>query len=162
MKTTTSLLAITVLIGSSCFATAQEKPKRPERPIAAEILKKFDKDADGKLSEEERAAMKEDRKQMKGKPSDEILKKFDKDADGKLSDEEKATMKTEMEAKRKMLFEKYDANKNGKLDPEEAAAARAAGEEIPPPPRGHGGKGKGKKDGPPAMDGDKPEAPPAE
>ena len=57
-----------------------------------EILKKFDKDGDGKLSQEERQAMREDRKaEIEARHAD-MIKKFDKDGDGKLSDEERAAM----------------------------------------------------------------------
>ncbi len=49
------------------------------------MLKKFDKDGDGKLSTEERKALMKSRKA-------EMLKKFDKDGDGKLSAEERKAM----------------------------------------------------------------------
>lgn len=55
--------------------------------------------------------------------------------------EEKAAKKAEMAEKKKALLEKYDENKNGKLDPEEVEKAKAAGEKIP----GKGGKKGGKK-----------------
>ncbi|MFT4176852.1 MAG: EF-hand domain-containing protein [Luteolibacter sp.] len=90
MKTTT-LITLGVLAGSLSFAAAQEgttEKTKPERKIPAEVLEKFDKDGDGKLSEEEKAAMKEARKK-------EMLEKYDKDGDGKLSDEEKAAMKAD-------------------------------------------------------------------
>ena len=48
-------------------------------PNREEMIKKFDKDGDGKLNEEERAAVREE---MKGR-KDELLKKFDADGDGK-------------------------------------------------------------------------------
>ena len=48
-------------------------------------MKKFDKDGDGKLNEEERA---EARKTMEARRQ-EALKKFDKDGDGKLNEEER-------------------------------------------------------------------------
>jgi len=47
------------------------------------FLEKYDKDGDGKLSEEERAAAKEAW----------MLKRYDKDGDGKLSEEEKKAMR---------------------------------------------------------------------
>ena len=49
------------------------------------MIKKFDKDGDGKLNEEERKAAEEARKA-------EMLKRFDKDGDGKISDEERKAM----------------------------------------------------------------------
>ena len=146
------LITLGALIGTCSFAAAQdaaptpppappeqgEKAKRPERPqrqIPPAILKKFDTDGDGKLSQEEGKAMREARQA-------EMLKKYDKDGDGKLSDEEKKARDEEMAAKRKAIVEKYDANKNGKLEPEEMKAAMDAGEEMPWGGRGPGGGGK--------------------
>ncbi len=70
--------------------------------------------------------------------------------------EEKKARREAMEAQRKMLLEKYDADKDGKLSPDEIKTARDAGEEIPMV-RGPGGGPRGKKGGP---DGEGP--PPAE
>ena len=64
MKTTT-LMIIGTLIGASAFATAQDKPKRDGRGpgggggFPPEVIEKFDtdKDGDGKLSDEEKAAI---------------------------------------------------------------------------------------------------------
>ena len=59
------------------------------RPSREEVMKKFDKDGDGKLSEDERA---EARKAMEARRA-EMIEKFDKDGDGKLNeDERKAAM----------------------------------------------------------------------
>ena len=57
------------------------------------MMKKYDKDGDGKLGEDERKAMMEDRKA-------EFIKKHDKDGDGKLSDEEKAEARKAMGGRR--------------------------------------------------------------
>ena len=69
------------------------------------MIKRFDKNGDGKLSDDEKA---EAQKALKGKKGaarpaklTEALKKFDADGDGKLSDEEKATAKKELAEKRK-------------------------------------------------------------
>ena len=86
MKSTPSL-ALAVLLGTCGFAAAQEKPKRSDRPIAQEMLKKFDKDGDGKLSDEEKKARRET---MVAKRK-ELLEKYDADKDGKLSPEEMKT-----------------------------------------------------------------------
>ncbi len=81
------------------------------------MIEKFDKDGDGKLSEEERAAAKAARPQKpagegaegqgprgKGKMNPEMRKKmiekFDKDGDGKLSEEERAAAKAAREARK--------------------------------------------------------------
>ncbi len=159
---TTKLITLAAMIGTCSFAAAQGQPNRPDRPIPPEMLKKYDKDGDGKLSDEERKTM---RDEMKATREAEMLKKYDKDGDGKLSDEEKATMQADLEAQHKALLEKYDANKNGKLEPEEIKAARDAGE-IVPMGRGMGGGpggprgARGGKGGPPPAG--TPEAPPAQ
>lgn len=52
--------------------------------------------------------------------------KYDADQDGKLSDQEKAAKKAAKEAEHKAkLLAKYDANKNGTLDPDEEAKCKA-------------------------------------
>ncbi len=125
----TKLMIMGALIGTCSFAAAQDKPGeggregRPGRQVPPEVLKKFDKDGDGKLSPEEAKAAREARQA-------EMLKKYDKDGDGTLSDEEKKAMADDMAAKRKALLEKYDTDKNGKLDPEERKAAADAGEDL--------------------------------
>ncbi len=159
---TTKLITLGVLLGTCAFASAQGGPPgdgpRPggKRPVPAAVLKKFDKDGDGKLSEDERKAMQdarqEERKAMNAK--------YDKDGDGKLSEDERAAMRADMEAQHKALLEKYDADKNGKLDPEEAEAAIAAGEKLPPM-RGPGGKGGPKGKGGPGAPPEGGAPPPA-
>lgn len=71
------------------------------------MIKRFDKNGDGKLSDEEKA---EAQKALKGKKGEarpaagkltEAMKKFDADGDGKLSEEEKAAVKKELAEKRK-------------------------------------------------------------
>lgn len=151
MKLTTPL-ALAVLLGTCGFAAAQDKPKRPDRPIPPEMLKKFDKDSDGKLSDDERKAMREEMKAMNGKREAEMLKKFDTDGDGKLSDEEKIARREAMEARRKELLEKYDADKDGKLSPDEMKTARDAGEELPMVRGPRGKKGGPDGEGPPAAE----------
>ena len=78
------------------------------RPSREEVMKKFDKDGDGKLSEEERAAARAEMQKrreaggLKGKGSEkqaEMLKKFDKDGDGKLSEDERTAMREAMKGK---------------------------------------------------------------
>ncbi len=163
----TQLFALGALISTCTFATAQDKSQPPagaKREIPAEVLAKFDTDHDGKLSPEERKVMHQEMKAMEEKHHAAMLAKYDKDGDGKLSEAEKATMKADMKAKREALLVKYDANKNGKLDPEEVKAAREAGEELPPMhrPGGKGGKdGKG-KGGAADDQADQPPAAPAE
>ena len=53
-----------------------------------EILAKFDKDGDGKLSREERRAMFDEAR----KKREALIKKYDADGDGKLNDAEKTKL----------------------------------------------------------------------
>ena len=71
------------------------------------MIKRFDKNGDGKLSDDEKA---EAQKSLKGKKGEarpavgklsEAMKKLDTDGDGKISDEEKAAAKKELAEKRK-------------------------------------------------------------
>ncbi|MFT3992041.1 MAG: hypothetical protein QM680_11585 [Luteolibacter sp.] len=93
---TTSLLTLGALFGTLAFAVAQETETAPEKPkherkVSAEDLQKYDKDGDGKLSDDEKKALKKDRKK-------EQLEKYDTDKDGKLSDTEKEAMKADRKA----------------------------------------------------------------
>ena len=152
---TIELITCGVFFATCTLVSAKEKPTRPPGPpreVPAEVLAKFDKDGDGKLSKEEREAMREERKAK-------MLEKFDADGDGKLSDAERETMREAMKAKREELLKKYDANANGRLDPEEIKAARDAGEEVPDFGGGPGGPKRGGPGGKPPHGGGKPGGP---
>ena len=60
MKKISTILAATMLAGGLCAYAEKEERKKggpPEgRPSREELLKKFDKDGDGKLNEDERKA----------------------------------------------------------------------------------------------------------
>ena len=143
MKATT-LITMGALIGTCTFATAEDKPKRPDGPkreVPAEMLEKFDADKDGKLSPDEKKAMHEEMKARMEARKAKMLEKYDTDKSGELSDTEKEAMKADMQARHKALIEKYDADKDGKLSREEVKAARDAGEELPPMGPGPGGPG---------------------
>jgi hypothetical protein len=56
------------------------------------MLKKYDKNTNGKLDDDEKAAMKKDR--------EEAMKKYDKNGDGKLDDTEKAAQKEDQKKKK--------------------------------------------------------------
>ena len=153
MKKFLTILATVML---ACGLSA--KPERPEReggkkggppegrPSREEMIKKFDKDGDGKLNDDEKAEL---RKAMasKGGPGGRrlpphLLKKFDKDGDGKLSEDERAELRKGMEARRKEFMAKFDKDGDGKLNEEERKAAMAAR-----PGRGPGDKPGGKRPG---------------
>jgi len=88
--------AIAVLAGlATASGTPEEEEGRKHRhhPGIKQLIEKFDKDGDGKLSAEERKAAGEARKA-------EFLKKFDKDGDGKISAEEKKAIAEEWRSRR--------------------------------------------------------------
>jgi len=128
------LMTVFLSLGTANSLFAKDgKGAEGKRKMPEEMLKKFDKDGDGKLSEEEKAAAKaaidEKRPELKAN----MLEKFDKDKDGKLSDEEKAEMKKAMEERRaemkKKMLEKFDKDKDGKLSDEEKAEMKKAMEQ---------------------------------
>jgi Ca2+-binding EF-hand superfamily protein len=155
------LLLITFLAATTGMIAKPEKGgKKPGsdegRPSREEVMKKFDKDGDGKLNEEEKAEL---RKQMAERGAGRkvppfIMEKFDKDGDGKLSEDERAEARKAMEARRAEMIEKFDKDGDGKLNEEERKAAMASrtkpGGEGKPDAKGKKGekgeKKKGKKE----------------
>ncbi|MGA0854081.1 MAG: EF-hand domain-containing protein [Luteolibacter sp.] len=130
MKTKLTMI-VGALMGTMLIAGAQgaeKKPKGEGKPggppaVPPFLLEKYDTDKDGKLSKEEREAMKADRQKEGEGQRKAMLDKFDTDKDGKISPEEREAMKSgrekEMEARRKADFEKFDTDKDGKLSYEE-------------------------------------------
>jgi Ca2+-binding EF-hand superfamily protein len=100
--------AAIVSLAATTFAAPPENNDPADRK--AEMLKKFDKDGDGKLSDTEKTTLRaemqnrrgggRDRKQWTPEQRDEMLKKFDTDGDGKLSQEERDTAREAMKASR--------------------------------------------------------------
>jgi len=103
------------------------------------LLTKYDKDKDGRLSENEKSAARKSwsHRSHKGRPGDKsrwegmkerVLAKYDADKDGKLDDQEKAKIKKDWSeraaAMKKEFMKKYDTNKDGKLCDKEKAAVR--------------------------------------
>lgn len=105
MKAST-LIALGTLLGSSAFLAAQDTPAAPATPARP-----------ARTARAQRP------------PTADEIKQFDKDGDGKLDETEMKAMldarKAKFEAAQKALLEKYDANHNGILDPDELAKARA-------------------------------------
>ena len=93
------------------------------------IIKKFDKDGDGKLSKLEQrdadAAIKASRAREE-KEKEEWIKKFDTDGDGEISREEKEAAGKARSANREAIIKKFDADGDGKLNKEEGTTARKA------------------------------------
>lgn len=71
-------------------------PAGPRGPMHAKLMQRFDLDQDGKLSEAERAALKqaaEERRAQHAQNRKDVLARFDQDGDGKLGDAERKSMK---------------------------------------------------------------------
>ena len=136
-----SFMATFCVVGK--FAEDRKKPDRrpgpdggpPDRPSREELLKKFDKDGDGKLGKEEQAALRAEFAKNRGqggrppkggdrKPPAQLLEKFDKDGDGELSEEERGAMREEFAKRRAEAMKKFDKDGDGKLNEEERAALR--------------------------------------
>jgi hypothetical protein len=158
---TTPWITLGAMIGSSLIVSAKDKPQRPMRPDGPPpaMLEKFDTDKDGKLSEDERKAMRAAKEAKMKEHRKEMIAKFDKDGDGKLNDEEREKAKAERQAE---MIKKFDTDGDGKLSEEERA-------KMPKPPmhrggpdgkRGPGGvDGKRGPHGPGAPDGAEPKTP---
>lgn len=106
-------MVLIALAGSVLIASAQDDTRRgrPERGegMRERMLRQFDKDGDGRLSESEKTAMKaamEERKAL-----------ADTDGDGKVSDAER-------EAVREKMMKRLDADGDGKVSEAERKAAR--------------------------------------
>ena len=131
------------LFALGVFAKPEKGSKKsgsPEGRLSKEeMIKKFDKDGDGKLSKKERAEIRRRIPQV-------LVKKFDKDEDGKLNDEERAEARQAMEARKKEALAKFDKDGDGKLNPKERKAAMASRPQLPEV-KGKKSGGKGKKEG---------------
>ena len=73
------------------------------------MRQKYDKDGDGKLSEEERATLRKDMEKRRAKEGDkhserptreQIMQRFDVDGDGELSEKERIAMREAFEVRR--------------------------------------------------------------
>lgn len=103
----------------------------------ADILKRFDKNGDGKLDENEKAAAKEYNRESaderRNKARKELgkraLSRFDTDGDGKLNDAERAEAVKAAE-KNPRALKRFDKDGDGKLsDAEKSAALEAMAKE---------------------------------
>ncbi len=134
MKLHKTLLLSAALTVTAGLSRAQDPPRNPfGNGGLPEILKPFDVDGDGKLSEEERQAfiqaikdgtvpkpVRPDRPERPTNP-------WDTDGDGKLSDAEKAVareaIRAKIEAQRSKRFDELDTNDDDSLSLEEFSAA---------------------------------------
>ena len=133
-------------------ARLREARRRHEEHQARRDIEKFDSNKDGRLDKKENAERdkyntESQKRQYEGKKRySELLKKYDRNGDGRLDDGEKAAAKESYrqeamkraaaarEASKKKIeeyhrrkeVEKYDKNKDGRLDEEESAALNEA------------------------------------
>ena len=151
MKTKTLMIAgmAFALIGTS--QAEEGKKDHPHRELPPEVIKRFDKDADGKLNEEERKAAREAHEERMKERRKEMLKEFDKDGDGELNEEEKSVMYEEM---KKRALKKFDKDGDGELSDEERAEMRKEWGDRRGPGGKDGKRGNGRDKGEPENDGD--------
>jgi len=90
-------------------------------PHNGELLDKFDTNHDGKLDDQERAAMRADFTAKRAAKKAELLAKFDTNRDGKLDDQERAVMRDQLATE---AFRKIDVDGDGKISLDEFKAAR--------------------------------------
>lgn len=157
MKTKLFLTAAAVSLAGvliTSAATAEPKGDKPRREPPPEIMAKFDRDGDGKLNREERAALRaemsqrvRERGERQGPPRGgmrERLEQFDTDGDGKLSETERTAMDAtlrERAAGNPRALARIDTDGDGKIsDTEWAAARRHMAERMRQCPGGPEGK----------------------
>lgn len=102
------------------FAKGASQAEKTER-FHTLMLKKYDKDGDGKLSPSEEQALRQDmyvRYQF-------LLKKYDKNKNGVLDPDEVAAMEADLAKRRAIFMKNFDKDHDGKLNEQEAAAMRA-------------------------------------
>ena len=151
MKKLTILIVTTAALSlglNSSSARVQENSQVPRQNFQ-DLIKRFDRDGDGRLNEQERQRMRQEMQKRSApdnatRPSrEEVLKKFDRNGDGRLDAQELAVLRSQMERTRdgagsrpsssnrqggnnRALIERFDTNKNGRLDPPEQAKMREA------------------------------------
>jgi Ca2+-binding EF-hand superfamily protein len=140
MKKTLILgLSLTVMVGLTARLQAADKEvKSGAKPAQmAELLKKYDKNGNGKIDDAEEEAIRADRAKAaeakRAAVQAELLKKYDKNGDGKIDNTEEEAIRADRakaaEAKRAAgqaeLLKKYDKNGDGKIDKTEEEAIRA-------------------------------------
>ncbi len=148
----TGLTALLTLTSVFLYAADEDGPRKPGAPrrgphggrpeMHADVMKKFDVDGDGKLSEAERTDL---RAAIKERAEKRMLERHDADGDGVLSDGEREKMREEYRARREdmarrfrgrrvemsselkdELLELFDTDTDGELSEEEWFDARRA------------------------------------
>lgn len=142
-----ALAALLSLLATLPLA-AQETPtpaSSEKQRAARERIRPYDKDGDGKLSDEEKAAAKNYMRERGEQPErrKQMLKRFDKDGDGKLSDAERIEMEkareqfgANREKRQAEILKRFDKDGDGQLNDAERAEAEKAREEMQKKRRG--------------------------
>lgn len=126
------LLLASGLSGLAQFPGVHRDPLPPLPERRAAVLAEFDRDGNGKLeaAEREAARLAWARKQLapraerRGFPvPPELLEEFDKNKDGDLDEEEGQEAMVTVGRRFEKMRKDYDADSNGRLEPEEIAAA---------------------------------------
>ena len=90
-------------------------------PDRAQVIQKYDTNKDGKLDDQEKAAMKADFQSKREEMKKEMLAKYDANKDGKLDDGEGKVMRNDKLAE---AFKKLDTDGNGQLSLSEFQAGK--------------------------------------
>jgi Ca2+-binding EF-hand superfamily protein len=135
-----SACAFLLLLASSPRLAAAEGSQKADPPGGSgkrgmshkQRNAEFDADADGVLSESEKATLRESVKQRLHKPLQErMIKKFDENGDGVLSDAEKKKAHDHVRAR---LLKRFDKDGDGQLSEAEHEEMRKANVPLPPFP----------------------------
>lgn len=115
------------LVAAVATATSSDRAAKVK-----EFFAKFDKDGDGKLSEDEKVAAKADLKAQRDEwTKKRLMKQADQDGNGQLSEDEQKAMDQlqaqhaeKVAAMRAQVQARFDTNKDGTLDDAERAGLR--------------------------------------
>jgi Ca2+-binding EF-hand superfamily protein len=97
-----------------------KQQRRDER--RAERIAQFDANGDGQLDDGEREQMREARQAEREARRAEMMAEHDQNGDGQLDDAERQAMRQERVQR---MFDRLDANGDGKVEPDELAARNA-------------------------------------